>query len=187
METKAFTGIASTTAGLRYIVIGGNNGDVGEDTDYRGEIDDLIVEEYLEPTTNVFDDSTATVFTTASENNPYVYVDMGSALNLCAIAIYHDAVGTTETEIKIQSSIDAVTWTDKRKITVSNLTTAAWNYYRFNIAGGARYIRVYGTGTSKALSIKEIKVMKKTDAQIFADLGIVEISSSDTALDGDGV
>ena len=135
----------------------------------------------------LIDNSTSTVWTSISATNPSCYVDMGSALNLCAIAMYYNSAATTETEIKIQTSSDASTWTDKRTITTSNLTNGAWNYYRFNIAGGARYIRVYGTGTSKALSIKEIKVMKKTDAQIFADLGIVEISSSDTALDGDGV
>ena len=135
----------------------------------------------------IYDNDTATLMKTTSQNNPNIYVDMGSALNLCAVAIYHDAVNTTETEIKIQSSSDAITWTDKRKITVSNLTGSAWNYYRFNIAGGARYIRIYGTGTSKVLSTYEVKVLKKTDAEIFADLGTVEISNSDTTLDGDGV
>ena len=134
---------------------------------------------------NIWDNNTATKWTSNSENNPNVYVDMGSALNLCAIAIYWDSTGT-ETEIKIQSSANATTWTDKRKITASNLTNGAWNYYRFNIAGGARYIRVYGTGTSKTLSIWEIKILKKTDAEILNDLGILEISASDTTLGGNG-
>ena len=134
----------------------------------------------------VWDGNTATDWVSSSENNPYVWVDMGSALNLCAVAIFWDSVASTETEIKIQVSTDASTWVDKRKITTSNLTNNAYNYYRFNIAGGYRYVRVYGTGTSKVLSISEIKVMSKTDAQIFNDLGILSISSSDTALDGDG-
>ncbi len=134
---------------------------------------------------NVVDNNTGTKWTSNSENNPNTYVDMGSALNLCAIAIYYDSTGT-ETEVKIQSSADALTWTDKRKITTSNLTNGAWNYYRFNIAGGARYVRVYGTGTSKTLSIWEIKVLKKTDAEIFADLGILEIDATDTTLIGAG-
>lgn len=137
-------------------------------------------------TYNLYDTSTSTKWISSSENNPNAYVDMGSALNLCAIALHYNATDTTETEIKIQSSADAVTWTDKRKITTSNLTDAAWNYYRFNIAGGARYIRVYGTGTSKVLALNEIKVLKKTDAEIFADLGILEISNSNTTLGADG-
>lgn len=135
---------------------------------------------------NIKDGNTATEWISTTMNNPYIYLDMGSALNLCAVAIYWDNT-STETEIKIQSSADAVTWTDRRKITTSNLTNGAYNYYRFNVAGGARYIRIYGTGTSKVLKIFEAKVMKKTDAEIFNDLGIVSISASDTALDSDGV
>ena len=178
---------ASTVDGLRYLkafnIIAAQAGDL------TGIIDDV---KFFNGVTsansanNIFDDSTTTQWISTSSNNPNVYVDMGSALNLCAIAFYWDS-SSTETEIKIQSSVDAVTWTDKRKITTSNLTNAAYNYYRFNVAGGARYVRVYGTGSSKTLKIWEIKVLKKTDAQIFADLGIVEISNSDTSLDGDGV
>lgn len=135
---------------------------------------------------NVFDNNTATKWTSNSETNPYVYVDMNSTLNLCAIAMYYDGTGSTETEIKIQTSTDASTWTDKRAITTSNLTNAAWNYYRFNIAS-ARYVRIYGTGTSKVLSMWEIKILTKTDAQIFADLGILEISNNDTSLGPSGI
>ncbi len=132
------------------------------------------------------DNSTATKYTSSSVTNPNYTVDMGSSLNLCAIALYWDSTNTTETEIKIQVSIDNSTWTDKRKITTSNLTNASWNYYRFNIAGGYRYVRVYGTGTSKILSTWEVKILTKTDAQIFNDLGILTISSSDTSLGPSG-
>lgn len=181
--------VAATTATLRYFgyknVTGGGTITGG----FVGTIDDVMI---LRTATGpfrydgVFDNSTSTKWTSSSENNPNIYVDMGSALNLCAVAIYWDNT-STETEIKIQSSADAITWTDKRKITTSNLTNGAYNYYRFNIAGGARYLRIYGTGTSKVLKLWEIKVLKKTDAEIFTDLGTVEISNSDTALDGDGV
>ena len=135
----------------------------------------------------IFDDNTLTQWSNSAATNPYVYVDMNTTLNLCALAFYFNSSLTTETEIKIQTSINASTWTDKRTVTVSNLTNAAWNYYRFNIAGGARYVRIYGnSGASTILGLWEIKVLSKTDAQIIADLGILEISASDTSLGADG-
>lgn len=139
------------------------------------------------PASQVRDGNTTTRATTNAENNPYIYLDMGSALNLCAVALYYDGTNTTETQVKLQVSTDANTWTDKRTINTSAFTNGAYNYCRFNIAGGYRYLRIYGnSGTSKVLSIYEAKVMTKTDAQIFADLGILEISTSDTSLDLDG-
>ena len=136
---------------------------------------------------NTIDDNTATKWTSYSESNPNVYVDMGSALNLCAAAFYFDSTNTTNTEILIQSSADASTWTTKRTITKSNLTNGAYNFYRFNIAGGARYIRFYGNSAgSTVLSIWEIKILKKTDAEIFNDLGMLTITSNDTTLAADG-
>ena len=136
---------------------------------------------------NAKDDNTATKWTSNSETNPNIYVDMGSALNLCAAAFFFNSTDTTNTEILIQSSADASTWTTRRTITESNLTNGAYNYYRFNIAGGARYIRFYGNSAgSTVLSIWEIKILKKTDAEIFNDLGILTITASDTALGPDG-
>ena len=141
----------------------------------------------LNDASRVKDDNTATKWTSSSESNPNVYVDMGSALNLCAAAFYFNSTDTTNTEILIQSSADASTWTTKRTITTSNLTNGAYNYYRFNIAGGSRYIRFYGNSAgSTVLSIWEIKILKKTDAEIFNDLGILTITASDTALGPDG-
>ena len=133
------------------------------------------------------DDNTTTKWYNASATNPFVYVDMGSTSNLCGIAFFYDGINTTETEIKIQSSIDSTTWTDRRTITTSNLTNGAYNFYRFNVAGGARYIRIYGnSGSSVILSIYEIKILSKTDSQIFNDLGILTITASDTTLGADG-
>ena len=133
------------------------------------------------------DDNTATKWISTSSSNPNIYVDMGSALNLCAAAFYFDSTNTTNTEILIQSSADASTWTTKRTITKSNLTNGAYNFYRFNIAGGARYIRFYGNSAgSTVLSIWEIKILKKTDAEIFNDLGMLTITPNDTTLAADG-
>ena len=184
--------IASTAGNSLDTLIHSNISTANNTEALTADIDDMKVYNNMNASDitnndNIFDNSTTTLYTSPSLTNPHIYVDMGSTLNLCAIAMYYNSAATTETEIKIQTSIDASTWTDKRKITTSNLTNGAWNYYRFNIAGGARYVRIYGTGTSKAISFYEVKVLSKTDAQIFADMGIVEISSSDTALDSDGV
>lgn len=182
---------ASTSGNSLDTLIHSNVSDTGTES-LTADIDDMHIWDAanaadISMPLNVVDDSTTTPYLSKNKTNPAVYVDMNSALNLCAVAMYYDGTNTTETEIKIQTSIDAVTWTDKRTVTTSNLTNGAWNYYRFNIAGGARYLRIYGTGTTKIIAMYEIKVMTKTDAQIFADLGIVQISSSDTALDSDGV
>lgn len=137
-------------------------------------------------TPNLFDNDTSTKWSSNSESNPYCYVDFGSATNITSIALYYDATTTTETQIKIQTSEDATTWTDVRTINTSALTDAAWNYYRFNIAY-ARYLRIYGnSGAAKILSIWEVKGRTKTAEQVLGDLGMLAISSSDATLDPDG-
>ena len=180
---------ASTTDGLRYISLINANYASGSGS-FVGYLDDIKFYNAVTTVTTaslIWDDNTATKFYTGSIANPNIYVDMGSALNLCGAAIYWDGATSTETSLKIQVSTDATTWVDKRLITTSNLTNGSWNYYRFNIAGGYRYVRFYGnSGSSSVLAIWEIKILKKTDAQIFADLGILEISSSDSTLGASG-
>ena len=131
------------------------------------------------------DDNTSTVWKTNASTNPFIYVDMGSAVNLCAIAWYNDSA-TTETTIKIQTSTNASSWTDKRTILTSNLVTSVYNFIRFNTTT-ARYIRIYGTsGSSLVLSAAEIKVQKKTDAELLISHGHLSISNSDTGIELDG-
>ena len=150
--------------------------------------DDMRIkaESYLYPA--LYDDDTTTTHEVTSAN-PAVYVDCGgSNVLLAGIAIYLHA-NTTETEIKIRISTDA-TFTDSenvRTITVSNLTAGAWNYIRFNLKN-SRYAQIYGTtGTSVVLAISQIKYLTKTETEVLADLGVLEISSSDTSLGLDGV
>ena len=138
--------------------------------------------------TNVTDDDTATYWESQAEVNPNIYVDMGgSALNNLGCAIYLNA-NTTETEIAIRVSTDT-TFTageNTRTILVTNLTAGAYNYIRFNLKN-ARYLQIYGnSGASKVLAINEIKYLTKTDAQVLQDLGILEISTTDTNLALDG-
>ena len=55
------------------------------------------------------------------------------------------------------------------------------------IRRAARYIRIYGTsGSSLVLSAAEIKVQKKTDAELLISHGHLAISNSDTGIELDG-
>ena len=131
------------------------------------------------------DDNTSTVWKTNASTNPFIYADMGAAVNLCAIAWYNDAA-TTETTVKIQTSTDASSWTDKRTILTSNLVASVYNFIRFNTTT-ARYIRIYGSSNSSlVLSAAEIKVQKKTDAELLLSHGHLAISNSDTGIELDG-
>ena len=134
---------------------------------------------------NAKDNNTSTVWKTNASTNPFIYVDMGSTVNLCALAWYNDAA-TTETTIKIQSSSDASAWTDERVILTSRLASTAYSFIRFNTIT-ARYLRVYGSsGSSLVLSAAEIKVQKKTDAELLISHGHLAISNSDTGIELDG-
>jgi hypothetical protein len=134
---------------------------------------------------NAKDNNTSTVWKTNAETNPSIYADMGSAVNLCALAWYHDSA-TTETSIKIQSSSNASSWTDERTILTSNLVSGVYNYIRFNVIN-ARYLRIYGvSGSSLVLASAEIKVQKQTDAEVVLSHGHLSISNSDTGIELDG-
>jgi len=131
------------------------------------------------------DDNTSTVWKTNASTNPFIYADMGSAVNLCALAWYNDAA-TTETTVKIQTSTDASSWTDKRTILTSNLVASVYNFIRFNTIT-ARYIRIYGTsGSSLVLSAAELKVQKQTDSELLLSHGHLAISNSDIGIELDG-
>lgn len=131
------------------------------------------------------DDSTATKLITTSENNPYVTVSLAAPANLFAIAIYHDGIGTTETEIEIQVGDDLTTFVNVRTITESDLTNADWNYIRFNGIVG-QYIRIIGTSMSTILSIFEVKVLTYTDSETALPHGHLDIDETDTGLGLDG-
>lgn len=136
---------------------------------------------------NAIDDDVTTSWESTSEVNPNIYVDMSSSTTTSNLALYPNA-GTTETEIKIQSSTDAIAWNDKRTITWSNLTEGAWNYIRFNIVS-ARYWRIYGSsGNSVVMQIDEIKVLDAvSDADVRNLHGHIPISATDTSLNNAGV
>ena len=189
IETKV---IAATITGLQYLRVG--NGYVGSGTVgnvFGGTIEEFqIWDGITTPTSScadAIDDNVATSWKSDTEVNPNIYVDMASSTTTSNLALYPNA-GTTETEIKIQSSNDALAWTDERTITWSNLTEGAWNYLRFNIIA-ARYWRIYGSsGNAGDLQIDEIKVLDAvSDADVRNLHGHIPISATDTSLNNAGV
>ena len=86
----------------------------------------------------------------------WIYVDLGAAYNITQVSIYWDA--SPATTFYIQSSPDAVTWT--------NFVTAAGpgNFATSTFTGlsaNGRYVRVYATdtdGTPGGISILELQV-----------------------------
>lgn len=200
IETVAGT-CASTTASLRYIVFCNRN-DFDSTNKQVGIIDDVAFQNAVTTfTTADFSDSfttnsasksidgnTSTYSETHQETNPNIYYDAGSSKKFFALAINPKST-TTETEIKVRVS-DDTTFTDGetvRTILVSALTMGSWNYIRFNLNIG-RYIQVYGSsGSSKRLALNEVKYLTKTDDQIWEDLGLLEISETDTSIGLNGV
>jgi len=189
LEAQTINTVAGTT-GLRYVSV---KSDIQTTANNRltGTVTEIEFWNNTTTTTSscaqAIDDNVATSWVSTSEVNPNIYVDMSSATTTSNLALYPNA-GTTETEIKIQSSSDALTWTDERTITWSNLTEGAWNYIRFNIIS-ARYWRIYGSsGGAGVLQIDEIKVLDSvSDANVRNLHGHIPISSSDTSLNNAGV
>jgi hypothetical protein len=189
IETRS---VPATVTNLRYLRVG-NGIEAGETAgnQIEGTVEDFqIWDNNTSPSLGcnlAIDDNVATSWASTSEVNPNIYVDMSSSTTTSNLALYPNA-GTTETEIKIQSSSDALAWTDERTITFSNLTTGAWNYIRFNLLA-ARYWRIYGSsGNAGVLQIDEIKVLDSvSDADVRNLHGHIPISSTDTSLNNAGV
>ena len=189
VETRS---VPATLTNLRYLRVG--NGTVSGMTagnQIEGTVEDFQIWDGSTTTTsscsNAIDDDLATFWESTSEVNPNIYVDMTSSTSTSNLALYPNAA-TTETEIKIQSSTDAIAWTDERTITYANLTEGAWNYIRFNLLA-ARYWRIYGSsGDAGVLAIDEIKVLDSvSDADVRNLHGHIPISATDTSLNNAGV
>ena len=130
-------------------------------------------------------DGTTTYWKSLSENNPNVYVDMGSTATATGVMINRDGTDTSETEFKIETSPDASTWTTKRTVTMSNVSAGSDVFVRIPPTS-CRYVRIYGTGSSKSLAITHFKIMKSTNDEITASHSHLDISSTDTSLGLDG-
>jgi len=144
------------------------------------------ITEIIQDVAYAIDNDTSTTWGSLSETNPNIYIDTGSSQKLSGLAIHYNS-DTTETEIKIQTSDNASTWTDKRTILTSALTNNAWNYIRFPIIT-ARYIRIYGnSGSSTILSINELKhLVSPTDTLLVSSHSHLAIDPEDSTLNLDG-
>lgn len=142
---------------------------------------------FVEPMSNVIDDDTSTFMKTNAETNPHMILDLGSGNDaiISQVALYPHT-DLDETEIQIQTSPDNSTYTTRRTITVSNLTTSAWNLIRIN-STYCRYIRVRGSsGSSKTLSFNEIKLKSVSTAEVTANHAHILLDGTDTSLGLDG-
>ena len=136
---------------------------------------------------NAVDDNTGTVWQSDQQVNPAIFVDEGENNNFVGVVLFWNA-NTTETSFTIRVSTDNTfsAAEDVRTILTSAMTNGAFNFIRFNVKVG-RFLQIRGaSGSSLVLAINEIKDLLKTDSEILADLGILEISPTDTSLALDG-
>ncbi len=139
------------------------------------------------PASNAVDDDTSTFWQSNAEANPAIFIDEGESNNFVGCALFWNA-NTTETSFTIRISTDNTfsAAEDVRTILTSAMTNGAFNFIRFNVAVG-QFMQIRGaSGSSLVLSINEIKSLTKTNTEILADLGIIEISPTDTSLALDG-
>jgi hypothetical protein len=147
----------------------------------------VITGSTIQPLSNIIDGNTSTYMKTNPETNPTLSIDLGSGNDaiITQVALYPHT-DLDETEIQIQTSSDNITYTTKRTVTVSNLTTSAWNLIRIN-ATNCRYIRVRGSsGTSKTLAFYEIKLKNPSESSLGANHGHSVLDTTDTSLGLDG-
>lgn len=139
------------------------------------------------PVGHVYDTSTSTRWQSNAGANQAIYVDMGSDVNMVALAIYGNA-NITETTVKIRANTAAegTTFTDStllRTILVSKIISGQWNYILLPVRL-ARYLQIYGSsGSSLVMAITEIKVRNVTDAIFGLGHKHKPISISDTSIE----
>ncbi|MDP3780677.1 MAG: discoidin domain-containing protein, partial [Nitrosopumilaceae archaeon] len=142
--------------------------------------------------TNVRDDPanpTTAIWRSNSENNPWVQVDMNAIMPISAVAINLDRTTTTATTIKIKTSKDGITFTDRRLRNVSDYVDDTWKYNGFEVAN-ARFVRVESQQAASVLSINEITVRKFSTAEQLGDYDAIHthknISATDATLPDQG-
>lgn len=133
------------------------------------------------------DDDTTTQWESDEKVDPDGFADLGSVKVVCAVALFFNN-DTDETEIKLRVSVDN-TFTDAetvRKVNVSDLTDAAYNFIRFNAQEG-QFIQIIGSsGVSHKIFIDEMKVLTRTAAAFASDHGHFLIDPTDATLLLDG-
>ena len=133
--------------------------------------------------TNAINGTTAQFWLSTAAANNWLQIDLGSNQDVTAMTIYLDTTVTTETQFLLQSSTDAISWTDLRTINKTALSDAAYNYIRFNATNG-RYFRIYGnSGSSYVMKINEVAIQPTTISK-HGHLGI-DPSDATLALNGE--
>jgi L-fucose isomerase-like protein len=100
------------------------------------------------------DGSTTTRWSSQFSDPQWIYIDLGSNVNINQVKITWEAAAASN--YKIQTSSDAITWADIK--TISGNTTLVNDHT--GLIGGGRYVRVYGTTrkTTYGYSIYELEV-----------------------------
>jgi len=188
LATEQTTGVTATA--LRFFKVTTQDS-ASSSTDLNGTITDM---QFWDGNTsvglvasNAVDDNTSTLWESVAEANPAIFVSEGENNNYVGCALFWNS-NTTETSFTIRVSTDT-TFTsaeDVRTILSSAMTAGAFNFIRFNVKNG-RHMQIRGaSGSSLVLAINEIKSLVKTDSEILQDLGVIEISPTDTSLALDG-
>lgn len=168
VEAETVT-IPATITGLRYIKLL----TLAENAtnELNGTIDDMSYNTTASTPggfeVNVIDDSTSTSWISATENNPNIYVDLGSAKELHAIALNIDKTLTTETEIQVRASTDTTFTSPEvvRTLAVSDFTDDTWRFITIPRATtDKRYVQLYGSSNSVILAVNEVKYLTKSAA-----------------------
>jgi F5/8 type C domain/Ricin-type beta-trefoil lectin domain/Putative Ig domain len=90
---------------------------------------------------NATDGNTGTRWSSAFSDPQWLQVDLGSAQQVCQVALNWETAYATA--FQIQVSNDGTTWTS-----IYSTTTATGGTQTLNVSGTGRYIRMYGTARS---------------------------------------
>jgi len=122
-----------------------------------------------QPASLAIDGNTATYWQSVSELNPFLRGTHSTIADKepSAVAVYVDKSKLTGLQILIQTSLNALAWTTKRTINISQLTDLAYNFIRFNRdVLPIRYIRVITSDSiERIFSISEYKALIPTTTQ----------------------
>jgi RHS repeat-associated protein len=104
--------------------------------------------------TNAVDGNSSTRWSSAFSDPQWIYVDLGTSVNVDRVKIVWEAAAASN--YKIQTSPDATTWTDIKTITGNTTLTNDHT----QLTGAGRYVRIYGTSrlTTYGYSIYELEV-----------------------------
>lgn len=121
------------------------------------------INDFAELASKAKDNDVATFWQSVSELNPFLRGEFSGIADKepSQIALYVDKSKITALQFLIQTSPDAITWTTKRTVNITQLADLQYNFIRFNRdVLPIRYIRVIGNDSdAKVLSVTEFKAL----------------------------